>query len=128
MVDAGLIEQRYVEAIIENHKTTGPYFVIAPGIAMPHAKPERGVLQTGYALVTLDKPVEFGDPDNDPVDILIFAGAINREEHNHEAVPQIAELCDSEAYIAKLREAGTTGEVEQVLTEFATALEAGELS
>lgn len=128
MVDAGLIEQRYVEAIIENHKTTGPYFVIAPGIAMPHAKPERGVLQTGYALVTLEEPVAFGDPDNDPVDILIFAGAINREEHNHEAVPQIAELCDSPQYIQQLREASTTDEVQRALTEFAAALEAGELS
>lgn len=127
MTTAGLAEPRYIDAIVENHRTIGPYFVIAPGIAMPHAKPENGVLKTGYALVTLDAPVAFGDPDNDPVDILIFAGAINREEHNQEAVPQIAELCDSEQYIDTLRAAESVAEIEQALTAFAAALDAGEL-
>ncbi|MFA7567113.1 MAG: PTS sugar transporter subunit IIA [Alkalispirochaeta sp.] len=127
MVQAGLCEQRYIDAIIENHKTIGPYFVIAPGIALPHAKPKNGVLKTGYALVTLDEPVEFGDEDNDPVDILIFAGAVNREEHNQEAIPQIAELCDSETYIEALRAAGTVGAIREVLHAFSLALENGEL-
>jgi mannitol/fructose-specific phosphotransferase system IIA component (Ntr-type) len=127
MVDAGLVEQRYIDAIVTNHKEIGPYFVIAPGIAMPHAKPENGVLETGYALVTLASPVEFGDADNDPVDVLIYAGAINREEHNQEAVPQIAELCDSERFVDALRKAATLEEVEGVLVDFERALEAGEL-
>lgn len=127
MIDAGLASESYIEAIIDNHKTIGPYFIIAPGIAMPHAKPENGVLKTGYALVTLKTPVVFGDEENDPVDILIFAGAINREEHNQEAIPQIAELCDSEKYIEALRNAGSKAAVESVLKEFAAALEAGEL-
>ncbi len=127
MVEAGLAEDRYIQAIIENHRTIGPYFVIAPGIAMPHAKPENGVLETGYALMTLDEPVEFGDEENDPVDILIFAGAINREEHNREVIPQIAELCDSDVHIAALRAAGTTEEMVAALQRFEAALEAGEL-
>lgn len=127
MVSAGSVESRYIDAIVENHKAMGPYFVVAPGIAMPHAKPENGVLRTGYALVTLARPVEFGAPDNDPVDLLIFAGAINREEHNTEAVPQIAELCDSDRFTAALRRAGTAEEVAAVLRDFERALEAGEL-
>ena len=127
MVEKGLVENRYIEAIIENHKTIGPYFVIAPGIAMPHAKPEKGVLKTGYALITLKSPVVFGDEENDPVDILIFAGAVNQEEHNQEAIPQIAELCDSEEYIEALRSAGDVATIQTVLTKFAAALEAGEL-
>jgi len=127
MVKAGLAEPRYIEAIINNHKEIGPYFIVAPGIAMPHAKPENGVLQTGYALVTLKSPVEFGDEENDPVDVLIFAGAVNREEHNQEAIPQIAELCDSEKYIKELRGAGNLNEMTAALQRFAAAMEAGEL-
>ena len=127
MESAGLIEDRYIDAIVENHRTIGPYFVLAPGIAMPHAKPENGVLKTGYALVTLATPVEFGDPENDPVDILIFAGAINREEHNQEVVPQVAELCDSEKYIQALRGAATIADATAVLKDFSRAMEAGEL-
>lgn len=127
MVNAGFCEQRYVEAMIRNHKEIGPYFIIAPGIAMPHAKPEEGVLKTGYALLTLTEPVEFGDEENDPVDLLIFAGAANREEHNQEAVPQIAELCDSDEFIEKLRSAKDQAGAEAVLREFEAALLAGEL-
>lgn len=127
MTSAGLVEERYIDAIVENHRTIGPYFVIAPGIAMPHAKPENGVLKTGYALVTLSNPVEFGDEENDPVDILIFAGAINREEHNQEVVPEIAELCDSEQYIDGLRGTTTREEAVAVLRRFQQAVESGEL-
>lgn len=127
MVEAGLVETRYIDTIIANHKEMGPYFVIAPGIAMPHAKPENGVIKTGYAVVTLSTPVEFGDEDNDPVDLLIFAGAIDREEHNQEAVPQIAELCDSERFIDALRNALDVEAVHGVLAEFERALNAGEL-
>ncbi len=127
MVNAGMVNKSYIEAIIANHKEIGPYFVIAPGIAMPHAKPENGVLKTGYALITLKKPVVFGDKENDPVDILIFAGAINREEHNQEVIPQIAELCDSKKYIEALRKADSKSGVEKVLKEFVADLESGEL-
>ena len=127
MVDARLVEPRYIDAIVRNHREIGPYFVIAPGIAMPHAKPEHGVLSTGYALVTLAEAVEFGDEDNDPVDILIFAGAINRDEHNQEVIPQIAELCDNEEVIDALRKARDVGAVTAILQEFERALEAGEL-
>ena len=126
MRKAGLIEESYIDAMVDNHKTIGPYYILAPGIAMPHAKPENGVLKTGYALLTLSQPVEFGDEENDPVDILIFAGAVNREEHNQEAVPQIAEICDNEKYIDALRASKDKAEAEKVLLDFAAAFEAGE--
>jgi PTS system ascorbate-specific IIA component len=77
--------------------------------------------------MTLDEPVKFGDEENDPVDILIFAGAINREEHNSEVIPQIAELCDSDAHIAALRQSRTRQEMEEALQRFEAALIAGEL-
>ncbi|SUH05624.1 sugar phosphotransferase [Salmonella enterica subsp. enterica] len=32
-----------------------PIFVIAPGLAMPHGRPEEGVKKTGFSLVTLKK-------------------------------------------------------------------------
>lgn len=37
------IEHRYVDGMVETMKEIGPYIVIAPGIAMPHARPESGV-------------------------------------------------------------------------------------
>ena len=44
---------------------------------MPHGRPEEGVKKTGFALVTLKKPLVFNHEDNDPVDILITMAAVD---------------------------------------------------
>ena len=66
LVEAGKCEKGYVQAMIDAVKDLGPYMVLAPGLAMPHARPEDGVLETGISLVTLENPVEFGSEANDP--------------------------------------------------------------
>ena len=38
----------------------GPYIVIAPGLALAHARPGPEVLADGLAVVTLAEPVPFG--------------------------------------------------------------------
>ena len=42
LLDCGAVEERYIEAMVETAKDLGPYIVIAPGIAIPHARPEDG--------------------------------------------------------------------------------------
>ena len=37
MVDAGFTEPSYTEAMVEVVREMGPYIVLAPGLAMPHA-------------------------------------------------------------------------------------------
>ena len=54
MVDAGFTEPTYTEAMIDVVRDMGPYIVLAPGLAMPHARPEMGAKQVGTALVTLE--------------------------------------------------------------------------
>ncbi len=68
-------------AILDGVAQHGPYFVIAPGLAMPHGRPEEGVKKTGFALVTLKKPLIFNHEDNDPVDILITMAAVDATTH-----------------------------------------------
>ncbi len=59
LVAADVVEPRYYQAILDGVEQFGPYFVIAPGLAMPHGRPEEGVKKTGFSLVTLKKPLEF---------------------------------------------------------------------
>ncbi|CAM3747133.1 Mannitol-specific cryptic phosphotransferase enzyme IIA component [Klebsiella quasivariicola] len=40
-----LLAQEYITAILKSHEEIGPYYVLAPGLAMPHARPEQGVLR-----------------------------------------------------------------------------------
>lgn len=81
MEEANLIEPRYVEAMIRTVNEIGPYIVIAPGIALPHARPEDGALQVGLSIVTLKTPVNFGNPENDPVSVAIFLCAVDKNAH-----------------------------------------------
>ncbi|STC74141.1 ascorbate-specific PTS system EIIA component [Escherichia coli] len=55
LVAADVVEPRYYQAILDAVEQHGPYFVLAPGLAMPHGRPEEGVKKTGFALVTLKK-------------------------------------------------------------------------
>lgn len=81
LVAADVVEPRYYQAILDGVEQFGPYFVIAPGLAMPHGRPEEGVKKTGFSLVTLKKPLEFNHDDNDPVDILITMAAVDANTH-----------------------------------------------
>lgn len=80
LVAADVVEPRYYQAILDAVEQHGPYFVLARA-AMPHGRPEEGVKKTGFALVTLKKPLEFNHEDNDPVDILITMAAVDANTH-----------------------------------------------
>lgn len=71
LVDAERVTPAYVEAMLEAFRTLGPYVVLAPNIAMPHARPEHGALREGVAVLRLAEPVAFGHPDNDPVRVVL---------------------------------------------------------
>lgn len=51
LLAAQAIGSEYVDAIIRSHEEIGPYYVLAPGLAMPHARPEQGVHKTGLSLL-----------------------------------------------------------------------------
>ena len=98
MVDAGFTEPTYTEAMIDVVRDMGQYIVLAPGLAMPHARPEMGAKQVGTALVTLEKPIDFGSPENDPVSVAVFLCAPNKEEHI-QLLTDIATLFEDEEFL-----------------------------
>jgi len=64
LVENDYVEQSYVDAMVKNVKEMGPYIVIAPGVAMPHARPEDGVKRVCMSLVTLEEPVVFDNKES----------------------------------------------------------------
>lgn len=81
LLAGGAVEERYVERCVEIVDEQGPYIVIAPGIALAHARPEDGACALGLAVTTLSEPVEFGHPENDPVDVVFAFSSPDREQH-----------------------------------------------
>lgn len=120
LVDSGGVEERYIDGMIRTAEELGPYIVVAPGIAMPHSRPEDGVIQPCMALITLSEPIEFGNAENDPVRLVFAFGAVDNEQHV-EALRELATvLCrfyDELGGIESLLRADTTEGLLQAMLE-----------
>lgn len=75
------ITDAYVQAMIDSVHNLGPYIVIAPGLALGHARPSKFVKQSCVSIASLATPVKFGNKDNDPVDLVIIVASINNTDH-----------------------------------------------
>jgi PTS system ascorbate-specific IIA component len=81
LVEAGAVEERYADACIRMVSEHGPYMVVAPGIALAHARPEDGARELCLSVAVLSGPVDFGHPDNDPVDLVFAFGSPDADQH-----------------------------------------------
>ncbi|MFI0357364.1 PTS sugar transporter subunit IIA [Actinomadura sp. 9N407] len=71
LVEMGVAGEGYPAACVRVVEQNGPYIVLTKGLALVHARPEDGAIGVGVAATRLAAPVEFGHPDNDPVDLLL---------------------------------------------------------
>jgi mannitol/fructose-specific phosphotransferase system IIA component (Ntr-type) len=114
LVEIDACEPKYIDAMIHFVEELGPYIVIAPGLALPHARPEQGVKQTWFSLLTLEEPVEFGNEFNDPVYVVFCMAAKDKNEHI-EALRQVATLCSEKQYFEKIKYAKSLKEIRDLL-------------
>ncbi|WP_089527801.1 PTS sugar transporter subunit IIA [Pantoea ananatis] len=104
LLSEGAISQDYIDTIIRLKQETGPYFVIAPRIAMPHARPEQGAKKLGLSVVKLANPVTFDAGENDPVDILFMFSAPDSNSHI-EMISQLAEVLTDDDVMERVYQA-----------------------
>lgn len=116
LVKNGLAKESYVDGMLNNVKENGTYIVIAPGIAMPHARPETGALDIGLSIVTLEEPVVFGHPQNDPVQIVVGLCAVDHQSHL-KALSELVEILSDEEKIKKINKALTSDEIMTIIKE-----------
>lgn len=110
----GKIEPRYIDAIIQSAEEAGPYFVITPHVALPHARPEMGALACAIGVATLTHPVKFGNADNDPVKYLFCLSATDNETHLS-ALVNLAGLLEDEGFYQFLDNAQSPEEIMEYL-------------
>lgn len=120
LIASGAIKPSYHDAIIQSIETLGPYIIIAPNLAMPHARPEQGVIKTAFALVTLDTPVTF-EGEDEPVDVLITLAGSTSDQHM-EGLMEVTEVLDDEdsptgVDLDKLRRCMTPEDIYQVIDD-----------
>lgn len=113
LVEAGAVEERYSDRCVRMVEEHGPYIVLAPGLALAHARPEDGVRTLCLAVTTLAEPVHFGHPDNDPVDLVFAFGSPDASRH----VAMLQRLARSlmTGLDAELRSSGSDAEARRLL-------------
>lgn len=114
LIDHGYVEKRYLEGIIENTQKHGPYYVLAPEIALPHARPDQGVIKKQLGVTLLRKPVKFSE-DGFDVRILITLAATDNESHL-ETLKQLSEILMDDDRVRRILEARTKDEILELFT------------
>lgn len=117
LLASGKIEESYVNAIKALHKKIGPYYVLAPKIAMPHARPEDGVNETSLQLTVFKKGVDFGASDNGDVYFSITLAAMDSDGHVL-TIMALSELFQNDDDIEKIIRAENKAEIIQILKKY----------
>ncbi|EML1935130.1 PTS sugar transporter subunit IIA [Providencia stuartii] len=111
------IQTSYIDAIIHSHEKIGPYYVLGPGIAMPHARPEDGVNQLSLGLTVIKNGVEFGSEGNDPIKLLIVLAATDSDSHIG-AIAKLAELFDNQEDIDSIMQSENIDDILNIIARY----------
>ncbi|KMY50236.1 PTS sugar transporter subunit IIA [Peribacillus loiseleuriae] len=113
LLNKGNITEKYVQDMIQNVNVNGPYIVIVPGIAMPHAQNhDGGVLKTGISFLKLKEPVFF--PEEKDVNILFVLAAEDATGHL-ELISDLSSLLIDEDAMVKFKEASSETEIIEII-------------
>lgn len=108
----GYIEESYIQAMIASINETGPYIVLAPKVAVPHASPDAGVHQLGISLLQVKEPVDFSEEGDDDkkVQLIFVLAAVDSSAHLR-ALQELALILDDEEAIDSLIAASDPREI-----------------
>lgn len=110
MVSSGKVKAGYTDELLATYETMGAYFVIAPGIALPHTRPSSTVNESGVCFIRLKEPVAFNHPENDPVKLVFLL--VGKENDSHlEMIKHVARLLDNSEIMSRLNNAETYEEL-----------------
>lgn len=114
LVGAGKVSEEYVERMVDVYNTLGAYMVMAPGLAMPHARPDGNVKESCISFVKLKEPVSFGHPCNDPVKIVFALGGVSDNGHI-DILENLGSLLSVDDIVDKLSEVRTYRELVELI-------------
>ncbi|MFH7826262.1 PTS sugar transporter subunit IIA [Kluyvera sp. 142359] len=110
----GAITEDYINAIFNSHQELGPYYVLAPGLAMPHARPEQGAIKNGLSLLHIKQGVSFDADENDPIYVVIMLCALSGEEHIN-MITALAEIFSDDERLSALLKASSMEAIQSVI-------------
>ena len=96
LLEQNLIEEEYIKAMIDSVEEHGPYIVIAPNIAIPHAKKEGAVNKTSMSFMRLKEAVNFGNKPEHKAKLIFVLASTDNESHLSLLENMVTKLSDQE--------------------------------
>lgn len=81
LLKEGAIEECYIVDMIDNVNKFGPYIVIAPDVAMPHAQSGRGVKETSISFMKVKRPVSFSASSEHDARLIFVVASVDNNSH-----------------------------------------------
>ncbi len=98
----GYVKSCYKDGVIENIEKLGPYIIIADHIALPHARPEQGAIETQISITLFRQNIIF---DGREATARLFVALAAKDNDSHlDALVQISELLSDENEVEKILE------------------------
>lgn len=95
LINKEYISKDYPNKLIKLTEEIGAYYVITKDIAIPHLRPEEGVLKSGYSLFSLKNGVDFNGVN---IKYLIYILSLDNNEHI-EKIKEIAKIIENKDFI-----------------------------
>ncbi|RIL92057.1 PTS sugar transporter subunit IIA [Staphylococcus chromogenes] len=107
------IESSYIDSMIQSVKTLGTYIVIAPHVAIAHARPGNDVHQVGLSLLKLDEAINFST-DSHYAELVFVLSATDSTSHLT-VLQNLAQLLGQQENIEALLEASNEEEIINII-------------
>lgn len=114
LLENRFIETEYVKAMIDVLDETGPYVVVSPLVAIPHARPQDGVHRLGMSLLQLKNSISFSERGTHPVKLLIVLAAVDGDSHL-KALGQLTKILNDKRLKEQLIEAESAEKIYELI-------------
>lgn len=107
--EQGYFQQAYIDDMIHSVEKLGPYIVIAPEIAIAHARPNNNVRKIGLSLLKLNQHINFSE-EGHYASLVFVLSAIDNEGHL-EVLRNLAITLGNQQTVEHLLNAQTSSEI-----------------
>ena len=117
LLDKKLIDQSYVDEIIQCVEEHGPYIVIVPKVAMPHSSADsERVYGTAISFTKMKRPIQF-DQEEKSASLFFTLAAKNVDQHM-ENIQKLSELLMIDGLIVRLADTDSIEDYRVVMQEY----------
>lgn len=106
-------EQQYITSMIDSVKSLGPYIVIAPEIAIAHARPDSHVHKVGLSLLKLNQHINFSE-EGHFASLVFVLSAVDNTAHL-EILKQLAQILGNNQTVEALLAAQNNTDIINIL-------------